>query len=524
MKIYSIITNFFLILLQFCIICRSNNEVSKENDNGLIDLTEADFKEKVLSNLTDELWFIKFYAPWCSHCKHLYPEILKVSEFFTNNTKVKIAKVDCTSESKLCKKQNVTGYPTMRIFSRGKFIKQYKRPKRTHNDIIKFIQRGVEPDIIKVNSLDQINDLSNDSAEYPVFIISFSSNLQIEEHIGLLEELVKRNNFEVILAVTHVQSVKEYILEKTKNHNFSKYELCSNATPCMTIIGKDNFSPLIPIVNNLDFIIAFIQQYRFPVIASPSKMDFIEYLNSGNLVVIIGVDQNIKLVKDNQIEFIEELIKVSEKVRKELFLPIKFSESESPRGIVFAVVDFVSYSSLFREYGISYFNFKQGYEIVIADGLKYYFNRSDMMKAPVLFETIQLISKQDPKVPKLKAYSIFSLNTIKRFLYDVNTLISDIFYTSWVHAAAITIIACLMVAGFTVCFCLIFFGDLAESYLLDESIEMQKMAPKQKIIGNGQERNEVNFESEHESIESSLNGTVKLSDEDSDPVESKKER
>ncbi|OII72980.1 thioredoxin protein disulfide isomerase [Cryptosporidium ubiquitum] len=518
MELYSI---FLLFLFSLILKVYAENQDYPKSEN-LINLKDHEFKEKVLDNLTDQIWFVKFYAPWCGHCRHLYPEILKVSEHYKDNDKIKIAKVDCSVEKKICKEQNVNGYPTMRIFSRGKFIKQYKRARRTHMDIIQFIERGIQPDIVKINSPDQINQISHDLSEYPILLMMFNSEIEIEQNLEFFEEIIKRNDFELTIAVTYNQSVKSNVLESTKDHKFSTTDLCSTS-PCITIIGKDNFSPTILLVKEAEFVFRFMQQYRFPFLSAPSRMEFIEYLNSGNLVVIMGIQKNVEVNNEISGDFITDFGLIAEKVRRELFLPIKFSTSEIPRGILFAIVDFVSYSSLFREFGITEFNFIQGYEIVVADGLKYYYNRQDMMKIPVLFETIELISNQNPKVPRLKAYSFFNPNTIRRFFYDLNVIISDIFYKSWVHAVLVTITAFLIVAGLTVFCCLIFFGDLADSYLLHDDMvvtEMQKMAPKaeNKIHKNKDEK------SENELDNSSLSDTVRFSDEEPELVESKKER
>ena len=67
--------------------------------------------------MTEDPWFIEFFAPWCGHCNRFAPTY---EEFYVKNKhrKINIAKVDCTHrESKeLCNRHGIRGYPTMLYF------------------------------------------------------------------------------------------------------------------------------------------------------------------------------------------------------------------------------------------------------------------------------------------------------------------------------------------------------------------------------------------------------------------------
>lgn len=57
---------------------------------------------------------VKFFAPWCGHCKHLAPEFEKAAEAFANSPKVVLAEVDCDQHKDLCNKHGIRGFPTMK--------------------------------------------------------------------------------------------------------------------------------------------------------------------------------------------------------------------------------------------------------------------------------------------------------------------------------------------------------------------------------------------------------------------------
>lgn len=93
------------------------------------------FAQASALQLTPETWdttlsgktaFLKFFAPWCGHCKKMKPAWDKLMEKYADSDNVVIADVDCVGDGKLlCDKAGVKGFPTIK-FGDPKDLEDYK--------------------------------------------------------------------------------------------------------------------------------------------------------------------------------------------------------------------------------------------------------------------------------------------------------------------------------------------------------------------------------------------------------------
>lgn len=109
-----------------------------ENTIGVLELSEDNFEHSIEKGAT----IVKFFAPWCGHCKRMAPTWDDLAQKYIGNPSVKVAKVDCTKVQGLCGEKGVDGYPTVFLYIDGKHIEEYDGD-RTLGNLVQFINGHV---------------------------------------------------------------------------------------------------------------------------------------------------------------------------------------------------------------------------------------------------------------------------------------------------------------------------------------------------------------------------------------------
>jgi protein disulfide-isomerase-like protein len=69
-----------------------------------------------------KLCFVKVFAPWCGHCKHLAPVWEDLAQEKCNQTNIVIAEIDGAQYSDIMMRFNLRGFPSILLFENGYYM------------------------------------------------------------------------------------------------------------------------------------------------------------------------------------------------------------------------------------------------------------------------------------------------------------------------------------------------------------------------------------------------------------------
>ncbi|CDO70352.1 hypothetical protein BN946_scf184613.g2 [Trametes cinnabarina] len=135
------------------------------NPHGLVlSLDENTFQ----ANVDKGGIFVKFFAPWCGHCKKLAPTWTQLAGEMRK--KLNIAEVNCEEHSALCRQEGVTGYP-MLLYYGGRGTKTEYTGGRRLEQLKAFSEKVSGPGVQEL----KFGDLNNRAAEQSVFYLLLHS-------------------------------------------------------------------------------------------------------------------------------------------------------------------------------------------------------------------------------------------------------------------------------------------------------------------------------------------------------------
>ena len=82
-----------------------------------------------------KIWLIKFYAPWCGHCKQLVSTWKKLAKKYKGI--IGFGAVNCDNHQSMCSHHRISSFPTIKLIVNSR-IKEFDGP-RTYKGISSWV-------------------------------------------------------------------------------------------------------------------------------------------------------------------------------------------------------------------------------------------------------------------------------------------------------------------------------------------------------------------------------------------------
>ena len=161
------------------------------------------------------LVLVKFYAPWCGHCKELAPKFDRAAEVLrTNESPVVLAKVDATDPAfeKTMQDIQVQGYPTLQFFRDGKFSTDYDGEHET-DALVQWCNKQVQSPTTLLETEEDVRAFMESHGVVAVGFLPSSEDHKTLEHV-VLDEIARKNLDLIPFAVVEDETVARKFCEE----------------------------------------------------------------------------------------------------------------------------------------------------------------------------------------------------------------------------------------------------------------------------------------------------------------------
>jgi protein disulfide-isomerase-like protein len=242
-------------------------------------LTEETFP-KAIQDSANSLWLLKFYAPWCGHCKRLAPVLDEVAPLVTG--KMAIGKIDCVVQKALCNQFSIRGYPTLK-YSRDGDIHDFPGGGRTVEEIMKFARKMSAPAVSICATHDDALQLASTTQDGIVFVghdpdvkgATRSEKLQSTHLTRVLQQVARLQQADATFCLTSPTADLTKFGRKQQQGGFIA-KLETGGAPLVM------FEQEITTPNVLNF----VKEYNVPLVAELGPANFHKIGRNGKRLVV----------------------------------------------------------------------------------------------------------------------------------------------------------------------------------------------------------------------------------------------
>lgn len=319
-------------LFHFLIVL-SLNQVWGQNSGKVLELSD-----RFLPLRKEGMWLMKFYAPWCGHCKKLEPIWKHVAQSLIE-APVRVGRVDCTRFSKVATEFGIKGFPTI-MFLKGDDVYSYDGD-RTREDIVAFARRMMGPPVQHIHSDREMDEAKLNSLFF-VYAGSLETPLYQEFHMNARhfqkDEFMYSVSPEVIAKHVEIKtSPAIYVYKDNKFYHFEEEKSERQERSIEEVVDKATTTslqaptPTSPTTVHNTSIYSWVMAERFPLYVKVTRGRFSNIMATKKFVVIAVLEENKLLELSPEMDDFKEMVhQVIVKNRERYHKHFQFGWTGSP--------------------------------------------------------------------------------------------------------------------------------------------------------------------------------------------------
>lgn len=153
--------------------------------------------------------FIKFFAPWCGHCKAMAADWEALAEEFEGDSTALIAEVDCTADDTddICEENGVQGFPTLK-YGDPAGLDDYQGG-RDFDSLVEFAKENLKPSCSPTN----IDLCDGEQKEKIESYLAMSAD-ELSELISKVDLIVAEADQELDEGIEGLQNMYESMMQQ----------------------------------------------------------------------------------------------------------------------------------------------------------------------------------------------------------------------------------------------------------------------------------------------------------------------
>ncbi|KNC54223.1 protein disulfide isomerase A [Thecamonas trahens ATCC 50062] len=253
-----------------------------EVDSDVVILGDDNFDARVM----DGSWLVKFYAPWCGHCKAIAPVWKETASHLLGVTSM--GKVDCTVHSSICSRYGVRGYPTLKYFKDG--VPRDYRGGRSVEALVAYAERMAGPPVaILDDDASEKDFLSKDGTKFVAYTADDDADLA-----DAFEDVAERFVEHAFFGLTSDPAIATNVFLSDKSSG-------------IVAIKSDETVVYEGALDNVDAIRTFVDIHRYPLLAELTAANAADYTGSSKMIALTIVNGRRKKKTSKYLEVVAKI-------------------------------------------------------------------------------------------------------------------------------------------------------------------------------------------------------------------------